>query len=1022
MAAKRQQPIRRPKTSAEGVTQERDTTQAGSDGKPSEPQALPAETIEEDKPSAAAAPTTVRAARFPVVGIGASAGGLEALQEFFQHLPADSGMAFVVVTHQHPGHVSLLPSLLSKATSIPVVEAHDGLRVEPNQVYVGLPGGLLGIAGGVLHRLDADSVRAPHLPIDHFLRSLAVDQREHAICVVLSGTGSDGTLGVRAIKAESGMVMVQEPPSAKYAGMPASAAATGLADYVLPAAAMPEQLIAYTRGPYLKVRTPASDAPSFSRESLQQILALLRVRTGHDFTCYKTNTIRRRIERRMNVHQIKEPAAYVRYLRENLHELDVLFGELLISVTGFFRDPHAFEALAEKALPGLIASHTDEQPIRVWVPGCASGEEAYTVAMLLRESLENVKRTTDVQVFGTDLDAHAIDAARAGIYPAGITADVSKERLERFFTHNESIYQIRKEIREMLVFAPQNVIKDPPFTKLDLVVCRNLLIYLDAEMQRRLLPIFHYSLRPGGVLFLGPSESIGSFDNLFEPLDSKWKIFRRRETVCPVNLLMELPPEPAEKHFPEVLPRGPMAGGKRPNTTAHVERLLLSRFAPTSLIVDERGNIVYIHGRTGAYLEPTEGQPRHNVLEMARHGLARPLGAALRQAVKEKTEVVRPNVRVKTNGDYVHVTLSVTSIAEPEAIRGLLLITIQPAVPAQPPAKARRGRPETEQPAGVAELEQELQYIKESLQTTIEELETSNEELKSTNEELQSTNEELQSSNEELETSKEEMQSLNEELNTVNTELQAKVEELSHSTDDMQNLLDSTQVATIFLDIQLNVKRYTEPARQLFNLIQTDIGRPLSHLTCNIVYDHLIDDCRQVLQTLVPKEAEVCSRHGKWYLGRAMPYRTAENVIDGVVVTFVDITRLKAAEQQAADVWDCLTEIVQAACHPMVVLDAQLRVAAANRAFGEAAQASPESLLGRHLFEVGGGQWGIAPIGKVLEDLLRNDTPVEDFQVERQTPEGRRVLLLNARPLKRGREGGRMIGLSLVDQTPTDSS
>ncbi|MCL4205211.1 MAG: PAS domain-containing protein [Pirellulaceae bacterium] len=956
------------------------------------------------------------------MGIGASAGGLEALQEFFRHLPADSEMAFIVVTHQHPGHVSLLPSLLAKATPVPVVEAHDGLLVEPNHVYVGLPGGLLGISGGVLHRLDADSVRAPHLPIDHFLRSLAVDQREHAICAVLSGTGSDGTLGVRAIKAEAGMAMVQEPPSAKYAGMPASAAATGLADYVLPAAAMPAQLIAYARGPYLKVRTPATDTPLFPRESLQQILGLLRVRTGHDFTCYKSSTICRRIERRMNVHQVKEAAAYVRYLRENLHELDVLFGELLISVTGFFRDPQAFEALAEKALPGLLASRADGEPIRIWVPGCASGEEAYTVAILVRESLEKIKRTPDVQIFGTDLDAHAIDAARAGIYPAGITADVSKERLERFFTHDESVYQIRKEIREMLVFAPQNVVKDPPFTKLDMVVCRNLLIYFDAEMQRRLLPVFHYALRPGGVLLLGPSESIGSFDNLFEPLDSKWKIFRRREAVSSVHLLMELPPEPSEKHLPEVLPQGAVTGVKHPNTVAHVERLLLSRFAPTSLIVDERGNIVYIHGRTGAYLEPTEGQPRNNVLEMARHGLARPLGAAMRQAVKERVEIIRPNVRVKTNGEYVHVTLTVTTIAEPEPIRGLLLITIQPETPAHPPAKAQQGRQRKEQPARVAELEQELQYVKESLQTTIEELETSNEELKSTNEELQSTNEELQSSNEELETSKEEMQSLNEELNTVNTELQAKVEELSHSTDDMQNLLDSTQVATIFLDIQLNVKRYTEPAKLLFNLIQTDIGRPLSHLTCSIDYDHLTDDCRQVLQTLVPKEAEVCSRHGKWYLGRAMPYRTADNVIDGVVLTFVDITRLKAAEQQATDGWNCLAEIVQVARYPMVVLDAQLRVASANRAFCKAVQASTEEILGRHFFEVGDGRWGIAPVRKMLVELLRHDTPVEDLQVELHGPEGRRVLLLNARPLKRGREGGRMIGLSLVDQTTTDQS
>jgi len=948
--------------------------------------------------------------RFPVVGIGSSAGGLEALQELFRHMPADSGMAFVVVTHQHPGHISLLPGLLAKVTSMPVVEAEDGVAVEPNRVYVGMPGGLLGIGGGVLHRLDAESVRAPHLPIDHFFRSLAVDQREHAICVVLSGTGTDGTLGMRAIKAEAGLAVVQEPPSAKYAGMPASAAATGFADYVLPVEAMPAQLLAYARGPYLTVRTPAVESPAFPREPLQQILALLRARTGHDFTAYKTTTIRRRIERRMNVHQIKEPPEYVRYLRENSHEIDILFGELLISVTGFFRDAQAFEALAEKALPALLASRVDVQALRVWTPGCASGEEAYSIAMLLREAMDKTGKVLDVQIFGTDLDVHAIDAARAGIYPAGITADVSKERLERFFTHGENVYHIRKEVREMLVFAPQNVIKDPPFTKLDLVVCRNLLIYLDGDLQQRLLSVFHYALRPGGLLFLGPSESIGASGNLFEAVDSKWKIFRRRESMGAAHPLMEMPQLPADKLLPpEAVPRGPAPSPKQSQTVAQLERLLLARFAPTSLVVDDRGNIIYIHGRTGAYLEPTEGLPRHNVLEMARHGLARPLAAALRQAVKEKREVVRENIRVKTNGDFEHVFLSVVHINEPEAIRGLVLITIHTAA-APPPPVRQRGKGIEEQPGRVSELEHELQYVKESLQTTIEELETSNEELKSTNEELQSTNEELQSTNEELETSKEEMQSLNEELNTVNTELQAKVEELSHATDDMQNLLNGTQIATIFLDTQLNVKRYTEQAKELFNLIQTDLGRPLSHLTSTVEYDRLTEDCRDVLRTLARKEVEVRGRSGSWHLMRIMPYRTADNVIDGVVITFIDIARVKAAEEQATLIWSCLDEVVLAARYPMVILDGQLRVVAANRAFGEACRDGDGEPTGRQLFEIGRGQWAIPALRKLLEDALRSYAVATDVEIRQNGL----ALLVNVRPLRRGRAGTQMLVVSLA--------
>lgn len=530
---------------------------------------------------------------FPVVGIGASAGGLEAMEELFGNMPADTGMAFVVVTHQHPGHASLLPELLSKETRMRVVEAADGMRLEPNHVYVGAPGGHLAILNGTLHRMETEKEEAPRLPIDYFFRSLAEDQKERAICIVLSGTGSDGTLGVKAVKGESGMAMVQQAQSARYAGMPSSAIATGLVDYVLPPAGMPSQLIAYARGPYL-AGPSAAEAPDISTEPIEKVFLLLRTRTGHDFSAYKSNTIRRRIERRMNLHQIKKLNEYVRYLQENPHEIDVLFKELLISVTNFFRDPEAWVTL-EPYFEELVKSRPDHYTLRVWVPGCATGEEAFSLAILLRECMDRVNRHLDVQIFGTDLDAEAIETARAGQYPDGSAVDVSPKRLERYFIREDGTYRIRKDVREMTIFAPQNVIKDPPFTKLDILSCRNLLIYLNAEMQRKLLPVFHYALKSGGLLFLGPSETVGPLTDLFEPLDKRWKIFRRKESATALRGLPEIPAQVSARD--EGAAAAPLLAVKEVHLSTLIERTLLARFAPPSVVVNDRGDIIYIHGR-----------------------------------------------------------------------------------------------------------------------------------------------------------------------------------------------------------------------------------------------------------------------------------------------------------------------------------------------------------------------------------------------------------------------------------------
>lgn len=949
----------------------------------------------------------------PIVGVGASAGGLEALEELFRAVPSNTGMAFVVVTHLHPGHASLLPDLLARSATIPVAETTDDLAVQPDRLYVATPGQSLTISNGVL-RVVSESGRAPHLPIDSFFRSLAEDQGARAIGIVLSGTGTDGTLGLKAIKGESGMTMAQDPVSASYAGMPSSAIATGLVDYVLPPAEMPARLIDYVSGPFLSAIGPEGSKGPLGLSG-ERIIALLHSRTGHDFSEYKSSTIRRRVERRMNVHGISDPETYAHFLRENPQEVDLLFKELLITVTSFFRDAEAFEALATEAIPDLIAARPDNQPLRIWVPGCSTGEEAYSLAILLREETERQNRRIDVQIFATDLDSQSIETARAGVYPEGIAGDVLPERLARFFTRDDGTWQINKEIREMVIFAPQNVIKDPPFTKLDLLSCRNLLIYLDAELQRRLLPMFHYALRPDGILFLGPSETITGASELFETVDKKWKIFRRRETAAATHPVLDL----SKRRFPGRFPQGEERAASAPpvHMNTMLEKLLLARFAPTSLVINESGDIIYIHGRTGEYLEPASGQARFNILEMAREGLQLELASALRRAMTDSGQAKRTDVRVKTNGDHIKVDLTVERILEPEPIRGLLLVTIEPATTPMPTPRSAFSEEDVDENR-VAELERELLHTRESLQTTVEELETSNEELKSANEELQSMNEELQSTNEELETSKEEMQSLNEELTTVNAELQSKVDDLSQANDDMQNLLNSTEIATIFVDNNLAIKRYTEKAKGLVKLIPSDVGRPLADLATNLRYGTLVQDCREVLDTLVFKETEVTTFDSSHHLMRIMPYRTAENAIDGLVITFVDITRMKDVEIAGEKAIGFLRHVIDSLFEPIMVIDGAFHIVTCNQPYYETFQTSPRQVEQESLFELGNGQWDIPTLKERLEEVVEKHVEVENFRVTHRFPRiGARSFSLNLRRLETQSGADSMILVAMRDVT-----
>lgn len=947
----------------------------------------------------------------PIVAIGASAGGLEALQEFFTHVPPDCEIAFVVITHLRPHRESLMPELLRTVASMRVEAVEDDIGLGPNMVVVAKDS-LLNVRDAVLRQVkDGSEPAALYHPIDHFFRELAIDQKERAIGIILSGSGNDGTLGIKAIKAAGGMVMVQEPATAKYSSMPDSALGTGLVDYVLPPAEMAQALIDFCRGPYLAL-TRRSESVPLPEESIHAILVRLRAHTGQDFTCYKRSTVVRRIQRRMNVHHIENPEDYVQYVRQNPRELDALLQELLISVTQFFRDGPTFDALAEKAVPEILASRPEGQPIRVWIPGCATGEEAYSIAILLHEQMASLDRPHPVQIFATDLDERAVETARTGVYPEGIAADVSSERLKRYFTREGSQYRIHKSIRDMIVFAVQNVISNPPFTRMDLIVCRNVLIYLDGSAQQRVLPLFHYALKPGGFLFLGTSETLGDMARLFEVVDAKSKILRRRNVpgeALTAGWGRHL--EPGERPAPH--PAGSPTSSQF--LSRSIERYLLEGFAPCAAVVNEQGAVMYLHGPWGRYLQPEQGQPRNDILEMAREGLKAALAGAMRQARQRKREVVRPRVRVRTNGERAMVTLTVRPLTTPESLRGLLLVTIdregaahkgEAQPPAEPPAEG--------QPHEREDVERELRYVRENLRSTIEELETSNEELKSSNEELQSTNEELQSANEELETSREEMQSLNEELNTVNSELQSKVDALAHANDDMSNLLNSMQVATVFLDSDLRVKRYTEQARDVIRLIASDIGRPLSDLTSNLEYPELIEDCERVLATLIPREKEARDDKARRHLVRLVPYRTAANVIDGVVMTIVDVDRVKMS-QPVEGFFECVVQTVR---EPLAVLNEKLTVVMANQAFYRTFDLKPPQVEGRAIYDIAGRWWDLDELRTLLEKVLPQKKAMNDYRLEQEIPGlGRRTFLLNARRLERQPDLEALILLAFEDVT-----
>ena len=872
------------------------------------PAAVPAASAALEAPNAAK-PSPNFEENFPIVGIGASAGGLAAFEAFFSGMPADvePGMAFVLVQHLAPDHNSILNELLQRYTRMKVHEVEDGMTVQINCAYIIPPNRDMAFLNGSLQLMEHTEPRGHRLPIDILFRSLAQDQHERAIGIVLSGTGSDGTLGVRAIKGEGGMVMAQIPDSCEFDGMPRSAIATGMVDFELSPADMPTQLIAYVKHAFGRPPRSAIQSTPLNENALKKIFILLRAQTSHDFSQYKPSTICRRIERRMAVHQIDSTDAYVKYLQQTPVEIEALFRDLLIGVTNFFRDPEAFEALESLVIPKLFEGKPPGAVIRAWSTGCSTGEEAYSLAILLHEQSEKLKQNYKLQVFASDIDSRAITVARAGVYSASIAANISPERLARFFTAEPdgSAYRIHKNIRDMLVFSEHDVIKDPPFSKLDLICCRNLLIYFDSDLQKKLITLFHYALQPRGMLFLGTSETIGELANLYTVMDRKSKVYQRNEDFQGERraaLGRFLPPQMLKDADQPVF-AGKMQHPAKLSLRELTEQSLLQQLAPVAALVNSHGDILYLHGRAGMFLEPAPGDAGiNNILKMARDGLRRDLTTALHKSAGAKERVQCLGLHVKTNGHYSLVNFSVSPVVvgsagalEPPLFLVTLEVALTPHIQANAvmalPAGSSADIPPDDVNAKIAELNEELQAKEEYLHAANEELETSNEELKSSNEEMQSVNEELQSTNEELETSKEEMQSINEELSTVNAELQAKVTDISRANNDMNNLLAGTGIGTIFVDFNLRILRFTPEAMRIINLILSDVGRPIGHIVSNLKgYDRLVADVQEVLRTLIPKEIDVQTLEPKHYTMHILPYRTLDNVIEGAVITFVDIT------------------------------------------------------------------------------------------------------------------------------------
>ncbi|MDP1562192.1 MAG: PAS domain S-box protein [Pirellulaceae bacterium] len=959
---------------------------------------------------------------FAVVGMGASAGGLSAFKKFFNAMPIDSGAAFVLVPHLDPTHQSLMVELVARQTKMPVCEARDGMSLEPNHVYVIPPNKYLTLQQRRLQLSELSEKHVAPTAIDGFFRSLAREQLDHAIGIVLSGTSSHGTPGIKEIKLVGGMVMAQRPETAEYDSMPRHAIATGLVDYILPPEEMPAALLRYLQHPYIQTaRSPVSNDDSIRKE-LNRILAVLKASSKHDFRSYRSNMLQRRVLRRMGICHLEHFADYVDYLQTNPAEVTALYNDLLIGVTQFFRDAEAFQVLEQRVIPELLGSVNNVSTVcgignprpptlRVWIPACASGEEAYSIGMLLLEQIGSSKRVVEIQIFATDIDERSLEGARQGIYLESNIEGVSPERRQRFFTKIDSQHwQVNKQLRETITFAPQNLIGDAPFSKLDLISCRNLLIYLEPSVQAKIIRLFHFSLKDRGYLMLGPAESIGREIDLFEPISKKWRVFRRRGPVR--RELLEIPIVATDERRRLRLPHLEVSPSPAMGYKELLQRLVLDNFAPAAVLINHKYEIVSVLGPLVRYLEFPPGEITNDVLAMARPGLRTKIRTAVYKAFQSGNSVTEPNARVKRDGKYFACSIAVKPVMESKDAAGLLLVTFQDHAMSEAIAVAGLAsvNPSDEIESHLLRhLEEELKFTREDLQSTIEEYESSTEELKASNEEVMSMNEELQSANEELESSKEELQSLNEELSTVNSQLQESVEELDRSNSDLTNLMASSEVATLFLDTQLRIQRFTPYVARLLNLRDSDVDRPISDLSLKFDDGSLLEDCRAVLEKKVPREKEVWTKNEatrlSWqlaeagqknvptksdhdergpqcYLRRILPYRTGDQRIDGVVITFFDITDRLLAETRARR----LAAVLLDANDAIIVHDFEGRILAWNRGAKRLYGYSEPAALRMNIRD-------IVPEGKraeawdYVQSLLKNEA-VGKFETQRLAKDG----------------------------------
>ncbi len=928
---------------------------------------------------------------FPIVGMGASAGGLEALESFFSNMPAEPGLSFVVIQHLSPGTKSVMRELLQAKTKMAVYVVENGIKVEPNRIYVNPPGMEVSLLGRILRSAAPGGGKAPLFPIDSFFRSIAESEKESGICVILSGTGTDGTLGLKAVKEEGGMVMVQDANQAKFDGMPKSAVETGLVDMVLPVGQMAEAILRYVKRPRIMVTEENERVHKAVQNVIERVLLLIRDRTGVDFGDYKQSSIRRRIERRMAAHQIDSMEDYYRYLKENPPEVDALHKDLLIGVTRFFRDPEAFDVLSEKVVLELIQKKRKGSTLRIWVPGCSTGEEAISIAILFFEYMEKLNVEHSIQIFATDLDASAIERARLGEYQESIVSDVSEERLERFFVKSQNAYRLKKLIREPIVYAVQNLAQDTPFSKLDLISCRNVLIYMGMKLQRKILPLFHYSLSEGGYLFLGSSESIGRFDDLFSTIDTHCKIYQRKDT--------------GSRPWAGTLPKTEEVYAAMPRTQGQQDpqrqdlgllsaKAILDLFAPPYVIVDERHEVLFSHGAVEKYLKLPEGESSLNIFKMARGSLRPKLELALYEAARESKPVRVGNLALGEREDNRIFDLAVNPLSQP---KGLSVVAfIEKTAPKKLKGKKKAASSDDIDPH-VARLERELQATREHLQATGEEVEASNEELKSANEELQSTNE---------------------ELNTLNSELQKSLDRVTELSNDLSNLLSSTEIASIFLDNRLHIRRFTPFAKKILNLIEADIGRSIGDITSKITGLDLRKTASEVLDTLHRVSREICTEDGNWLSVRVLPYRTIDNVIDGIVINIIDITEIRTVQKLAEDAGEYAESIIETVRESLLVLDSSLRVVSGNKAFYETFRISRQQSEGVRVYELCGGKWDIPELRELLEKIIPEKSSFKDFRVEHDFPSiGHRVLVLNARRIEQ--KGGRphLILLAMEDIT-----